>query len=105
MTTVSNPLPLQSLRMCFQYLRQSRMAYTRAARFWNQGFAFEAATAVLQDARERLRLERILAITSLDNDASIKLLQRLGFAFDSVITLPATGEQVKLFTVDISQLP
>lgn len=73
--------------------------------FWNKGFAFEAATAVLQDARERLRLERILAITSLDNDASIKLLQRLGFTFDSVIKLPATGEQVKLFTVDISQLP
>ncbi len=70
--------------------------------FWNKGFAFEAATAVLQDARERLRLERLLAITSLDNDASIKLLQRLGFTFDSVITLPATGEQVKLFTVDIS---
>ena len=66
--------------------------------FWNKGFAFEAATAVLQDARERLRLERIQAITSLDNDASIKLLQRLGFRFDSVITLPATGEQVKLFT-------
>jgi RimJ/RimL family protein N-acetyltransferase len=65
--------------------------------FWNQGFALEAATAVLQDARERLRLERILAITSLDNDASIKLLQRLGFTFDSVITLTATGEQVKLF--------
>jgi RimJ/RimL family protein N-acetyltransferase len=65
--------------------------------FWNKGFAFEAATAVLQDARERLRFERILAITSLDNDASIKLLQRLGFRFDSVIALPATGEQVKLF--------
>lgn len=65
--------------------------------FWNRGFAFEAATAVLQDARERMRLQRILAITSLDNDASIKLLQRLGFTFDSVITLPATGEQAKLF--------
>src|SRR2546423_11307590 len=24
--------------------------------FWNKGFAFEAATAVLQDARERLKL-------------------------------------------------
>lgn len=69
--------------------------------FWNKGFAFEAATAVLQDARERLRLERILAITSLDNDASIKLLERLGFRFESIITLPATGEQVKLFAVKL----
>jgi RimJ/RimL family protein N-acetyltransferase len=66
--------------------------------FWSKGFAFEAAAALLQDGRERLKLERILAITSLDNDASIKLLQRLGFRFDSVITLVAGSEQVKLFT-------
>jgi RimJ/RimL family protein N-acetyltransferase len=65
--------------------------------FWNKGFAFEAATAVLQDARERLELQRILAITSLDNEASIKLLQRLGFTFDRVIKLSADREQVKLF--------
>jgi [ribosomal protein S5]-alanine N-acetyltransferase len=62
--------------------------------FWNKGFAFEAATAVLQDAR----LERILAITSLDNDASSNLLQRLGFRFEKVTRLSADGEQLKLFT-------
>lgn len=64
--------------------------------FWNRGFAFEAATAVLSDARERLRLQRILAITSLDNDASIKLLERLGFRFERVMKLSA--DQVKLFS-------
>jgi RimJ/RimL family protein N-acetyltransferase len=68
--------------------------------YWNKGFAFEAAAAVLQDARERLRLERILAITSLDNEASIKLLQRLGFGFEQVIRLSEDGEQVKLFAKD-----
>jgi len=68
--------------------------------FWSKGFAFEAAAALLQDARERLRLGRILAITSLDNDASIKLLQRLGFKLDGVVTLAAGREQVKLFTSD-----
>ena len=65
--------------------------------FWNKGLAFEAATAVLKDARERLGLERILAITSLDNEASIKLLQRLGFNFDKVLRLSPDAEQVKLF--------
>jgi RimJ/RimL family protein N-acetyltransferase len=68
--------------------------------FWNKGFAFEAAAAVLQHAREKLGLQRVLAITSLDNEASIKLLQRLGFRLDSVITLAAGREQVKLFTND-----
>ena len=67
--------------------------------FWNKGFAFEAATAVLQDARARLSVERILAITSLDNEASINLLERLGFKFEKVTQLTAGGEQVRLFTL------
>jgi len=67
--------------------------------FWSKGFAFEAATAVLQDGRERLSLEHILAITSLDNEASINLLQRLGFRFEKVIKLSADGEEVRLFTI------
>ena len=66
--------------------------------FCNKGLAFEAATAVLNDARERLKLERLLAITSLDNDASIKLLERLGFRFEQVIELAADREPVKLFS-------
>ena len=67
--------------------------------FWNKGFAFEASNAVLQDGRERLSVQRVLAITSLDNDASINLLERLGFKFEKVIKLSADGEQVRLFTL------
>jgi RimJ/RimL family protein N-acetyltransferase len=66
--------------------------------FWSKGFAFEAAGALLHDARERF--QRILAITSLDNDASIKLLQRLGLRFERVVQLSADSEQVRLFTTD-----
>lgn len=61
--------------------------------FWNKGFAFEAATAVLNDAPDR-----VLAITSLDNDASINLLERLGFRFERVTRLSPEGEQLRLFT-------
>lgn len=68
--------------------------------FWNKGFAFEAAVAVLHDARGRLRLERILAITSLDNEASIGLLQRLGFEFQHVMKLSPEREQLNLFLLD-----
>jgi RimJ/RimL family protein N-acetyltransferase len=67
--------------------------------FWNKGFAFEAAAAVLQDAHDRLKLQRILAITSLDNDASIKLLERLGFKFERVTRLAPDREEIKLFVL------
>ena len=69
--------------------------------YWNKGLAFEAATAVLQDARERLSLQRILAITSLDNEASIKLLQRLGFRFEEIMKLSPNGEQLRFFTKEV----
>ena len=65
--------------------------------FWNKGLAFEAATAVLKDTRERLKLDRILAITSLDNEASINLLERLGFRFERVMQLTLESDPVKLF--------
>ena len=52
--------------------------------YWRQGFAFEAATAVMNDARERLKLTSILAIVSPDNDSSIKLLERLGLKFERI---------------------
>jgi len=65
--------------------------------FWNKGLAFEAATAVLKDARERLKIDRVLAITSLDNDASINLLERLGFRFERVMQLTPESDPVKLF--------
>ena len=68
--------------------------------FCNKGFAFEAALAVVRDARERLRLERILAITFLDNEASIGLLQRLGFEFQHVMKLSPEREQLNLFLLD-----
>ena len=80
-------------------LPQPDLGFALVPDFWNKGLAFEAATAVLQDARDRLRLERILAITSLDNDASIKLLERLGFNFERVIRLAPDREEVRLFVL------
>jgi RimJ/RimL family protein N-acetyltransferase len=65
---------------------------------WNKGFAFESAAAVLRDARERLALQRVLAITFLFNESSIKLLERLGFSFERVMKLSEDREQVKLYS-------
>lgn len=50
--------------------------------YWSQGYAGESARAVLTFARSTLGLERILAITSPDNIASITLLGNLGFVFE-----------------------
>ena len=69
---------------------------------WGKGYAFEAASAVLKHTRDALSLSRILAITNPDNDASIKLLGRLGFQFECLKRLSTDAAQVKLFSLNLA---
>lgn len=55
------------------------LGYAFLPEFWSLGYAREAAAAVLHHARVSLGLSRILAITTHDNVASIRLLEDLGF--------------------------
>ena len=66
--------------------------------YWSQGYAIESAVAVMDYAREVLGLTRIVAITSLDNEASAKLLGKIGLRFERLIKLSEDTEEVKLFT-------
>jgi RimJ/RimL family protein N-acetyltransferase len=68
--------------------------------YWNRGYAFESAAAVMTHARETLGLERILAITSPDNEASEKLLGKIGLRFCRLTKLAADADEVKLFTTE-----
>jgi len=65
--------------------------------FWNQGYASEAAAGVLSYAKDVLKLPRIVAITNKDNDASGKLLEKLGFHFDRLVKLADDKAELKLF--------
>ncbi len=66
--------------------------------FWSQGYALESAGAVMKHAREVLKLERILAITTNDNESSIRLLGKLGFRFDRMMLFGS--EELRLFVSD-----
>ncbi len=81
--------PQTSIGMCGllkrEQLSHPDIGFAFLPDFWNKGFAFEAAVAVMNDARERLRLGRLLAIVNPDNYPSIKLLERLGFNFERML--------------------
>ena len=66
-------------------------------RFWGNGYAFESASAVMSYARRALGLSRIVAILSQDNHRSAKLLDKLGFRFDSMVSLQPGGDELKLY--------
>jgi RimJ/RimL family protein N-acetyltransferase len=65
--------------------------------YWSRGYAFEAAAAVMRYGKEEFGLQRIVAITSLENDASIKLLEKLGMKFQGLIKLGEDQREVRLF--------
>jgi ribosomal-protein-alanine N-acetyltransferase len=52
-----------------------------ARSYWGRGLATEAARAALQDAFERVRLERIISIARPENTASIGIMKKLGLQF------------------------
>lgn len=65
--------------------------------FRKQGYAYEAAAAVLTYGKETFGLKRIVAITSPKNQASARLLEKLGLHFERVISSPFDSKDLKLF--------
>ena len=66
--------------------------------YWKQGHAFESAAAVMKHARDVLGIRDVLAITTPDNEASTRLLGKIGLRFDRLIRLSEGADEVKLFT-------
>jgi RimJ/RimL family protein N-acetyltransferase len=65
--------------------------------FWSKGYALEASRAVMHLARTRFRIPRVVAITSLDNEGSMRLLRKIGLKFARTVELPGHAESVNLF--------
>ncbi|UYQ76479.1 GNAT family N-acetyltransferase [Glutamicibacter sp. JL.03c] len=58
------------------------MGYTLNQDYWGQGFATEIAGLLIQLGRERLGLRRIEETCDPENAASIRVLEKSGFARD-----------------------
>jgi ribosomal-protein-alanine N-acetyltransferase len=50
--------------------------------YWGRGLAIEAARAALRDATVRVGLRRIISIAHPDNTRSIRIMEKLGLAFE-----------------------
>jgi RimJ/RimL family protein N-acetyltransferase len=65
--------------------------------FRGKGFAYESASAAMAYGRDVLGLDRIVAITSRDNERSMRLLEKLGMRFERMLRLGNDPEEVRLF--------
>ena len=82
-------------------LNDIEIGYALVPEFWSKGFALEAAAGVLGYAGRELALKRIVAIVSPGNQSSIRLLEKLGFRFESMVRLAPEAEEIKLFARDL----
>ena len=65
----------------FEQSDQPELLYGILPEFWGQGFVTEAAKAVLLFGFERCEMPSIIAATDTPNQASVRVLQRLGLFF------------------------
>ncbi|MBS1785279.1 MAG: GNAT family N-acetyltransferase [Acidobacteria bacterium] len=74
-------------------LEHPDLGYAFFPEAWGQGYALEAARAVLQNAKR----DRVLAIVSPGNAASIRLLEKLGFTFEGLKGLYPDEPEVAVY--------
>jgi ribosomal-protein-alanine N-acetyltransferase len=67
--------------------------------FWSMGYGSESTEAILEYGRDHLEMKRIVAITSPENDASIRLLLKAGLSFESTVNLAPDAGDVNLYAV------
>jgi RimJ/RimL family protein N-acetyltransferase len=66
-------------------------------RFRGNGYAYEAAAAIMNYGRNVLGLTQIIGVTAPENRTSICLLGKLGMSFQRTICLPGYGSESLLF--------
>jgi [ribosomal protein S5]-alanine N-acetyltransferase len=64
---------------------------------WSKGYAVESAAAVLRYGRETLGIERIVAITAVENRGSIAVIEKIGLTFERLVRLGDDAKDLKLF--------
>lgn len=75
------------------------LGFAMLARFAGQGYAGEAAAACVQQGFAQFGLRRIVAIVNPDNQASIRVLERIGMHPESRVRMPGEDHDVQLFAI------
>ncbi|MEZ9315595.1 GNAT family N-acetyltransferase [Vibrio lentus] len=65
-------------------LESHDIGYGFVPEIYGQGFALEAAQAIIEQAKHNADIDHLVAITTSDNIRSIALLTKLGFVFERV---------------------
>ena len=77
------------------------VGYAFLPRYWSRGYAIESVLAVLEYAKNIVRLKRVVAIVDPNNEGSIRVLEKAGFRFQKMVRLSADDIELTLFAIEI----
>ena len=80
------------------------IGYAILEEFEGNGDASAGTVKMIQLASEAYQVQEVYAITTEQNSASIKVLQKIGFESDKTIRLENSQEDLMLFRLKISEL-
>jgi len=75
------------------------VGYAFLPKVWGRGYAQETAAAVVAYARDGLGLQRLAAITTPENFASMAVLRKIGFTLQGMIELPGIERESTHFVL------
>ncbi len=83
-------------------LEETDLGFAFLPFFWGRGYAVEAASAIMTQAREEIGLRHVVAITVPENHRSIRVLEKVGLRFQKMIRLSEEGEALRLYSRALS---
>jgi RimJ/RimL family protein N-acetyltransferase len=87
---------LSTVRFEASFTPAVEVAWRLHRHFWGQGYATEAARAAIEDGFTRVGLREIVALTTLENKASQRVMERLGMTRTIEFDHPAVAEDSPL---------
>lgn len=97
----ANPIGLCGL-IQRDFLKDVDLGFGFLSKYWGQGYAYEAAHATMAYGVEELGFRRIVGFTSLDNEKSARLLQKLGMKDEGNIRYSTSAEYVRLYAKEFN---
>lgn len=82
------------------YLEVPDIGYAFLPQHRSKGYGFEAASAVIAYYQQNHQIDRVCAIVSPDNSASIALLLKLGFCFKDSISIDQQDSKTSLYQLN-----
>jgi len=73
------------------------IGYAFLERYRGKGYAVEAASAIKDYGRKVLKIKRIVAFTTLDNEASRRVLEKIGLRFEKIMSVPSWEGESRFF--------